>query len=70
MSVKSQMCIILKHKKEVNELSYAKLSEESKLTHGQLASIFKRDGKNVSVEKIEMLAEIMGVKFTVEGEGV
>lgn len=66
--MKSYMCKVLAAKRKEQRITYEDLSSESGMSKNQLVWVFKQDGKNVSLDKILHLADVMGVKFKVSVE--
>ena len=66
MNIKLVMCKILANKKKDLKLTYTDLEEETGLSRSQLSYIFCHGGKGVSLDNIEILAEVLGIEFAVE----
>ena len=66
MNIKTVMCKILNNKKSELKCTYTDLEESTGLSRSQLSYIFCHEGKGVSLDNIEILAEALGVEFAVE----
>lgn len=66
MNIKTVMCKILNNKKKELKVTYTELEEDTGLSRSQLSYIFCHEGKGVSLDNIEILAESLGVEFAIE----
>lgn len=65
MSIKKQMCDILAEKRVEQRITYKEISELTGLASNQLVWIFKQGGNKVSLDKVELVAKVLGVTFEV-----
>lgn len=66
MNIKTVMCKILANKRKELKITYTTLEEDTGLSRSQLSYIFCHEGKGVSLDNIEILAESLGVEFAIE----